>query len=51
VYVTVANAQTSNVVANNGKPIQGVSESLTLNAVYASAQLRFTDDTTGWIFA
>jgi len=51
VYVTVANGLTTNVVDNNGKPIQGVSESLTLNATYASAQLRFTDNTKGWVFA
>jgi hypothetical protein len=51
VYVTVANSLTTNVVDNNGKPIQGISESLTLNAAYASVQLRFTDDTKGWIFA
>ena len=51
VYVTVANGLTTNVVDNNGKPIQSISESLTLDAVYASVQLRFTDNTTGWIFA
>ena len=51
VYVTVANSLTTNVVDNNGKPIQGISESLTLNAAYASVQLRFTDDTKGWVFA
>jgi hypothetical protein len=51
IYVTVANGLTTNVVDNNGKPIQGISESLTLNAAYASVQLRFTDDTEGWIFA
>jgi len=51
VYVTVANGLTTNVVDNNSKPIQGISESLTLNAAYASVQLRFTDNTTGWIFA
>lgn len=51
VYVTVANGLTTNVVANNGKPIQSISESLTLDSAYASVQLRFTDDTKGWIFA
>jgi hypothetical protein len=51
IYVTVANGLVTNVVDNNGKPIQGISESLTLNAAYASVQLRFTDDTEGWIFA
>jgi len=51
IYVTVANDLTTNVVDNNGKPIQAISESLTLNAAYASVQLRFTDDTKGWVFA
>jgi hypothetical protein len=51
IYVTVSNGLTTNVVANNGKPIQGLSESLVLNAAYASVQLRFTDNTEGWVFA
>jgi hypothetical protein len=51
VYVTVANGLTTNVVARNGKPIQGIAEDLTLNSQYASAQLRFTDNTEGWVLA
>jgi hypothetical protein len=51
IYVTVANGLVTNVVANNGKPIQGISESLVLNAQYASVQLRFTDNTEGWVLA
>lgn len=51
VYVTVANGLTTNVVARNGKPIQGIAEDMTLNAPYASAQLRFTDNTEGWVLA
>lgn len=51
IYVTVANGLTTNVVARNGKNIQGIAEDLTLNATYASVQLRFTDNTEGWIFA
>lgn len=51
IYVTVANSLTTNVIANNGKPIQGISESLTLNTIYASVQLRFTDNTEGWVLA
>jgi hypothetical protein len=51
VYVTVANGLSTNVVARNGKPIQGLSEDLTLNSQYASAQLRFTDNTEGWVLA
>lgn len=51
IYVTVANSLVTNVVARNGKPIQGLAEDLTLNSAYASAQLRFTDNTEGWILA
>jgi len=51
IYVTVANGLTTNVVARNGKPIQGIAEDMTLNAPYASAQLRFTDNTEGWVMA
>jgi hypothetical protein len=49
IYVTVANSLTTNVIARNGKPIQGIAEDMTLNAPYASAQLRFTDNTEGWV--
>jgi hypothetical protein len=45
IYVTVANSLTTNVIARNGKNIQGIAEDMTLNAPYASAQLRFTDNT------
>jgi hypothetical protein len=51
IYVTVANGLTTNVVARNGKPIQGIAEDMTLDAPYASAQLRFTDNTEGWVMA
>lgn len=51
IYVTVANGLTTNVVARNGKNIQGLAEDLTLNATYASVQLRYSDATEGWIFA
>ena len=51
IYVTVANGLTTNVVARNGKPIQGIAEDMTLNSQYASAQLRFTDNTEGWVLA
>jgi hypothetical protein len=51
IYVTVANGLTTNVVARNGKPIQGIAEDMTLDTQYASAQLRFTDDTNGWVMA
>jgi hypothetical protein len=51
IYVTVANGLTTNVIARNGKPIQGLSEDMTLNSAYASAQLRFTDNTEGWVMA
>ena len=51
IYVTVANSLTINEISNNGKPIQGISESLVLNSIYASVQLRFTDNTEGWVLA
>jgi hypothetical protein len=49
VWITVANSLTTNVVARNGKNIQGIAEDMTLNAPYAAAQLRFSDNTEGWI--
>lgn len=49
VWITVANDLTTNVVARNGKNIQGLAEDMTLNAPYAAAQLRFSDNTEGWI--
>jgi len=51
IYVTVANNLTTNVVARNGKPIQSLAEDMTLDTPYASAQLRFTNDTVGWVLA
>jgi hypothetical protein len=52
IYVTVANGLLTNVVARNGKNIQGLAEDMTLNSAYASAQLRFTNDATeGWVLA
>lgn len=49
VYVTVANSLTTNVVARNGSNIQSLAENLTLNASYASVQLRYADSTRGWV--
>jgi hypothetical protein len=49
VWVTVANSLVTNVVARNGKNIQGIAEDMTLNDPYAAAQLRFSDNTEGWI--
>ena len=49
VYVTVANSLTTNSVARNGNKIMSLSEDLTLNAPYASAQLRYVDATIGWV--
>lgn len=49
VWITVANGLTTNVVARNGKNIQGIAEDMTLNSPYAAAQLRFSDNTEGWI--
>lgn len=49
VWITVANSLVTNVVARNGKNIQGIAEDMTLNDPYAAAQLRFSDNTEGWI--
>jgi hypothetical protein len=49
IWITVANELTTNVVARNGKPIQAIAEDMTLNAKYASVQLRFVNDTEGWV--
>ena len=49
VWITVANGLTTNVVARNGKNIHGIAEDMTLNAPYAAAQMRFSDNTEGWI--
>ena len=49
VWITVANGLTTNVVARNGKNIQGIAEDMTLNAPYAAVQMRFSDNTEGWI--
>lgn len=49
VWITVANVLTTNVVARNGQNIQSLAEDLTLNAPYASAQLRYVDATRGWV--
>ena len=49
VYVTVANGLATNVVARNGSAIESIAEDMTLNAAYASVQLRFTNPTVGWV--
>lgn len=49
VYVTVANNLTTNVVARNGSNIMSLAQNLTLDATYASAQLRYADATRGWV--
>jgi len=51
IYVTVANSLTTNVVARNGQNIQGLAENMTLDTTNASAQLRFTNATKGWVLA
>jgi len=48
VWVTVGNDRTDNVIARNGQNIMGLAEDMTLNAQYASVQLRFVDATRGW---
>ena len=49
VYVTVANSLSTNVVARNGSNIESLAQDLTLDAPYASAQLRYADATRGWV--
>lgn len=49
VYVTVANSLNTNVVARNGSNIMGLAQDLTLDAPYASAQLRYSNATKGWV--
>ena len=49
VYVTVANSLTTNVVDRNGNNIMSLAENMTLDAPYASAQLRYADATRGWV--
>ena len=51
IYITNAGSLTTNTIARNGKPIQGLSEDMVLNTLYASAQLRFTNNTVGWVMA
>lgn len=48
VWVTVANGLTTNSVARNGLNIMSLAEDLTLDATYASAQLRYINATIGW---
>jgi hypothetical protein len=50
VWVTVGNGLTTNVVARNGSNIQSLAEDLTLNAKYASVQMRYINSTIGWTF-
>jgi hypothetical protein len=50
VWVTVGNGLTTNVVARNGSNIQSLAEDMTLNARYASVQMRYINSTIGWTF-
>jgi hypothetical protein len=48
VWVTVVNDRVDNVIARNGQILQGLSEDMTLDNQYASAQLRYINSTYGW---
>lgn len=48
VWVTVANGRTDNVIARNGKNIQGLAEDLILDSISASVMLRYVDSTVMW---
>jgi len=48
IWVTVANALTTNVIARGGNEINGVAEDLTLDNAYATVQLRWVDSTRDW---
>ncbi len=48
VWVTVANGRLDNIVARNGKNIQGLAEDLILDATSASVLIRYIDDTVMW---
>lgn len=48
VAVLVANGRIDNVIARNGKQIQGMSEDITLDNASASVLLRYVDATSQW---
>lgn len=48
VAVLVANGRIDNVIARNGKQIQGLAEDLTLDNASASVLLRYVDATSQW---
>jgi hypothetical protein len=48
VWVTVVNSRVDNVIARNGQLLQGLSEDMTLDNQYTSAQLRYINSTYGW---
>jgi len=48
VWATVVNSRADNVIARNGQLLQGLSENMTLDNQYASAQLRYINSTYGW---
>lgn len=48
VGVLVANGRIDNVIARNGKQIQGLAEDLTLDNASASVLLRYVDATSQW---
>ena len=45
VWITVANSLATNVIARNGNTIMGLSEDMTINALYATVALRYVNST------
>jgi hypothetical protein len=48
-FVTVASNTTNNQILRNGKKIMGLDEDMNLDSKYASSQLRYVNNTVGWI--
>jgi len=45
VWITVANSLATNVIARNGNTIMGLSEDMTINALYPTVALRYVNST------
>lgn len=48
-FVTVASNTTNNQILRNGKKIMGLDEDMNLDSKYAASQLRYVNNTVGWI--
>jgi hypothetical protein len=49
VSIIVANGRVDNLVARNGKPINGVSEDMTITSRYAAFDMRYISAGYGWV--